>query len=470
MWPRSSTPVSQQDPALYSVDLGTHPRLAWKHELTQWAPQCTTTDPGSNGYCDADVAAVGEAHMVVQVKPNKGVEELVGVDLTTGAFAWRRALPDGTTSTCRPGRTNLWCIAVTSTPQPSPTDADQFQATEPAGPAQLMSIDADTGRTKGSAILGSSGVHDFLATDPDFVLVSNQSSDTSDSGDASGAGDSSDFNADSQDGQAPTTAPMDVQRFDVNAVAGWRSTVPKGVTTAGFGAPVLQADGIDYVGYLAGSDGQGIGFSTSDGSLRKLPGGAAVALYRGHVVTEGKQSTLAIDGHNLHGESVVPMAHDDSTGIPLVTMAKDDGSVDASQLHEADPPYKIVRTVPGLASAYCGGRLFTQSMAQVVDAPADDADQYNQTPQIDTLRAIDPKSGRVAWHTEMEAGEFVICSGSDVAVGAPGKIVGFAIDSGAKKWSVSVPDDLMFSGWTQSGVLLEQFGENAARTFAYLSR
>ena len=452
VWPRSATPVSQLDPPTYSVDLGTHPRLAWTHELTQWAPECTATDPESSDYCQSEIVAAGKKDLVVQVTAARGAAQLIGVDLKTGAFTWRRSLPDGTSSTCRSGGSNLWCIAVTSPPQPSPTDDDQFQESEPAGPAQLLAINADTGRTKGSAVLGASGVHDFLGVGSDFVLVANESSDDT---------------ADTQDGPATSTAPMQVVRFDAEAVGGWRQTLPKGLTNAGYGAPILQVDGVDYVDSLTGAGDEGIGFDSADGSVKKLAGGAATAIYRGHVIAVHGPSQLSIDGQKLQGAVVVPLAHDNSAERPLVTVAENDGTVDASQLHEANPPFKVVRTVPGIARAFCGGRLLTESATHFNDNVTSDSEPESQTA---TLRAIDPRTGHVEWQSDTQAGEFVICSGADVAVTQQGKIYGLAIANGARTWSVALPDQLMFSGWTESGVLLEQLSDTSTHTFAYVSR
>lgn len=438
-----------------SVDLGAHPKLAWKHDLTQWAPGCTGTDVTSRDYCEAETVAVSEKYLVVQVKPTKGVEELIGVNLQTGAFAWRHELPAGTLSTCRSDDDDLWCIAVTGSPQPPPTDADDAQSTEAAGPAQILAIDTDTGKAKGSSALGSSGLHDFLAVGSDFVLVSSQSSDAS---------------PDSQDGQAATTVPMDVRRFDAKADGAWQQTLPKGVTNAGYGAPVLEVGGVDYVGYLTDAKDQGIGFDAADGSVKKLAAGAAVAIYRGQLVTLRGQDHYAINGHALQGGAGIPIATDNAAQAPLITLpddaANNDGvNGDSTQLHESDPPYKISRTVPGVARAFCGGRLFTETSAPITDTSDNSPDT-----QTATLRAIDPATGHVDWHSETQDGEFVICSGTNVAVSRSGGIAGLAISSGKKQWSVAVPAALMFGGWTKSGVLLQSYDGPSARSFAYLSR
>lgn len=125
--------------------------------------------------------------------------------------------------------------------------------------------------------------------------------------------------------------------------------------------------------------------------------------------------------------------------------------------------------MPGLARAFCGGRLFTESTTQPATESPDSSGDIPDNQTV-TLRAIDPRTGHVDWQSEMPADGFVICSGANIAVSRTGSVAGIAISSGKKQWSVAIPDQMMFGGWTKSGVFLEDFAGSAARSFAYVSR
>lgn len=450
-WPRSAAPVADPDPSPYVVDLGSHPRMAWQHTLQDWAPSCRVVAHETDEPCSADIVAENESRMVLQVGPDSGTTHLVGVDLATGAVSWRQALPARTTVQCRGTPRHLWCIAVSAVPQPKSTD-DGVQPAEVAGPAQLISFDLGSGRKKGSASLGASGVHWFVGVDNDFVVIGNEPSATR--------------GADAQ--QGATTAPTAIQRFDGDAVDSWHGTLPKGVDGAAFGAPMVRSDGIDYLLYATGPDGKGIGFDPGDGSVVSLEEGMAVAEYRGNLVTQSSSGgNLKVAGHQVSGAQVAELIRDNSPDYPLITVASDDGSADSSQVHQSGPPYAITHTVPGLARAFCRGRLITGT-AQVMDTSTDPGSVASD--QDVPLRAIDPSTGRTEWRISAAPDAFVMCSGDDVVVNSHGRMTGYSIRTGARGWSVTLPREAQISGWTASGLLLAQYNGPSAVLFGYVTR
>ena len=439
---------------MFSVDLGSHPRLAWHRAVEDWAPGCAPVRTEAEHACRVVEVALSAHRMVLQVQPASGDDTLLGIDLTTGAVAWRRDLPAGTDTTCNSSDRTLWCVAVSGGPTPTPTEADEYAPYDPAGPAQLLAMDIDSGRPTGSAVLGSSGFHDIVGIGPDFVLVGNRSSGNS---------------ADEAQGQGPTTVAMQVDKYDGAAGRAWSSTLPKGVDGAGYGGPpVLSVAGVDYLPYVTDTAGKGIGFRRDDGSVVELPHGMAMDRYQGQIVTSAAQGgNLMIGDRPLAGAQLAMLSHDTSADMPLVTMSSDEGRVDSSEVHRRQAPFAVQRTVPGRAQAFCGGRLFTVS-GEEFGGSGDPQD--SPAKQSATVRAVDLETGKTTWQLRVSPESALNCSGSDVAVASPGVLAGYDIATGARSWSVAVPAQAAPNAATESGLMLAVYGDMSPTGFAYVTR